>query len=122
MRRLAEALAASEETRARTRKVAALAEALAMVAREEPGGLAFAARFVTGSMLPAGDARTLGVGWSLLATAVCDVTGWSAAALGTRARATGDVGTATGEAVAEALEIGRMPGTGLRLEIGRAHV
>ena len=115
MRRLAEALAASEETRARTRKVAALAEALAMVAREEPGGLAFAARFVTGSMLPAGDARTLGVGWSLLATAVCDVTGWSAAALGTRARATGDVGTATGEAVAEALEIGRMPGTGLRL-------
>ena len=115
MRRLAEALAACEETRSRTRKVEVLAAALAAVGREEPAALPFAARLVTGALLPAGDPRTLGVGWSLLAAAVREVTGWSDAALGARARATGDLGTAVGEAVAEALEGGRMPGTGLRL-------
>ncbi len=115
MRRLAEALAASEGTRARTKKVEALAAALKSVHADAPASLAFAARLLSGSLLPVADGRTLGVGGALLGEAAIQVTGATPSSLWARARAAGDLGTAIGDAVAEALEAERMTGTGLRL-------
>lgn len=104
MRALADALFASEGTRARTAKVEALAAALREVAESEPARLPFATRLLTGTMLPApaGDesGRTLGAGGALLFEAACRVTNVSAEEIGQRARRAGDLGTAVGEALA----------------------
>jgi hypothetical protein len=78
MRALADALFASEGTRARTAKVEALATALRDVFENEPARLPFAARLLTGAMLPTEDERTLGTGWALLYEAACRVTGIAA--------------------------------------------
>jgi DNA ligase-1 len=116
MRSVAEALFASEETRARTAKVEALANALRGVYEREPSRLAFAARFLTGSMLATNDERTLGAGGALVFEAAASVSGMPAAELGARARAAGDLGTAIGDAMAAALAAGRPEPAGLRLE------
>lgn len=100
MRSVAQALFTSEGTRARTAKVEALAGALADVCAREPARLAFAARFLTGTMLPTEDDRTLGAGGALVFEAAVSVTGMPAEELGARARKAGDLGTAIGEAVA----------------------
>lgn len=114
MRALADALFTAEGTRARTAKVAALAAALRDVATREPARLPFAARLLTGTMLPTEDERTLGAGGALLFEAACRVTGVAAEEIGRRARHAGDLGTAIGEALAMA---GRDPEkTGLLLE------
>lgn len=115
MRGVAEALFTSEGTRARTAKVEALARALAEVAAREPERLPFAARFLTGVMLPTGDERTLGAGGALVFEAALAVTGMPQAELGARARKAGDLGTAIGEAVELSLAAGRAPPAGLRL-------
>src|SRR4051812_2902228 len=120
MRNVADALFASEETRARTAKVEALAHALAGVYAREPARLPFAARFMTGSMLATDDERTLGAGGALVFEAAASVTGMPAAELGSRARAAGDLGTAIGDAVAVALVSGRPEPPGLRLEDAEA--
>ena len=99
MRSVAEALFASEGTRARTAKVEALAGALADVHAREPSRLPFAARFLTGVMLPTEEERTLGAGGALVFEAATLVTGMAEAELGARARKAGDLGTAIGEAV-----------------------
>lgn len=99
MRSVAEALLSSEGTRARTAKVDALARALADVYAREPSRLAFAARFLTGTLLPTEDVRTLGAGGALVFEAATMVTGMPAEELGARARKAGDLGTAVGEAV-----------------------
>jgi DNA ligase-1 len=99
MRGIAEALFTAEGTRARTAKVAALAGALADVAEAHPARLPFAARFLTGTMLPTEDERTLGAGGALVFEAAATVSGMSYEELGTRARRAGDLGTAVGEAV-----------------------
>ena len=99
MRSVAEALVRSEGTRARNAKVDALAGALADVQAREPARLAFAARFLTGTMLPTEEERTLGAGGALVFEAAMKATGVAAEELGARARKAGDLGTAIGEAV-----------------------
>jgi DNA ligase-1 len=100
LKRIADALFTVEGTRARTAKVAALAAALADVAEREPARLPFVARFLTGTLLPTDDERTLGVGGALVFEAACAVTEVSPPSLGTMARRAGDLGTAVGEAIA----------------------
>jgi DNA ligase-1 len=116
MRGVAEALVTSEGTRARTAKVAALARALAEVNARDPSRLAFAARFLTGTMLPTSDDRTLGAGGALVFEAAMSVSGMSAEELGARARKAGDLGTAVGEAIESAIAAGRPEPPGLRIE------
>jgi DNA ligase-1 len=99
MRSVAEALFASEGTRARTAKVEALAAALADVYAREPARLPFAARFLTGTMLPTDDDRTLGAGGALVFEAAATVSGMAPADLAARARKAGDLGTAVGDAI-----------------------
>jgi DNA ligase-1 len=101
MQRLAAALHAAEGTRARTAKVAALADALRDVAERNAEELPFAARLLTGTMLSADDERTLGAGGALVFEAACAVAGCSAEALGQKALTSGDLGTAVGEAIGE---------------------
>src|SRR4051794_3255147 len=108
MRSVAEALFTSEGTRARTAKVAALARALADVWTREPAKLPSVARFLTGTMLPTVDERTLGTGGRLVFEAAMAVTRMPAEDLSARARRSGDLGTAIGEAVEVALA-GREP-------------
>lgn len=120
MRAVAEALFTAEGTRARTAKVAALAGALADVWARDPGRLAFAARFLTGTMLPTEDERTLGAGGRLVFDAAVSVTGMPAAEIGTRARRSGDLGTAIGEAVEASLAGGRPAPRGLLLDDAEA--
>jgi DNA ligase 1 len=120
MKTVADALLTTEGTRARTAKVAALATALSDVATREPARLPFVARFLTGTLLPTEDDRTLGVGGALVFEAACNVTGATPSELGSMARRTGDLGTAVGEAMARRREreaaAGAPPATGLRLE------
>jgi DNA ligase-1 len=99
MRSVAEALFTSEGTRARTAKVEALAVALADVYAREPARLPFAARFLTGTMLPTEDDRTLGAGGALVFEAAASVSGMAPEELSARARKAGDLGTAVGEAI-----------------------
>lgn len=99
LKRVADALLIVEGTRARTAKVSTLAAALADIATGEPARLPFAARFLTGTLLPTEDERTLGVGGALVFEAACAVTGVSASELGAMARRAGDLGTAVGEAI-----------------------
>ena len=120
MRSVAEALFISEGTRARTAKVAALASALTDVFANAPAHLPFAARFLTGTMLPTEDGRTLGAGGRLVFEAAMSVTGMPAEELGTRARRAGDLGTAIGEAVEAAALAGRPTAAGLRIEDAEA--
>lgn len=99
MKSLADALFAAEGTRKKSAKVDALAQAFAAVAGETPTLLPFAARFVAGTVLPTDDARTLGAGGSLVFEAACAASGMSPAELEARARRSGDLGTAVGEAM-----------------------
>ena len=99
MRSVAEALFTSEGTRARTAKVEALAAALADVYAREPARLPFVARFLTGTMLPTEDHRTLGAGGALVFEAAASVSGMAPADLAARARKAGDLGTAIGDAI-----------------------
>lgn len=111
MRAIAEALFLAEGTRARTAKVDALAAALSGVAAQH---LPFAARFVTGTLLPTEDERTLGTGGRLVFEAACTVTGMSPEELGARTRRAGDLGTAVGEAIAAMHD--PTPRPGVRIE------
>ncbi|MDB4933908.1 MAG: ATP-dependent ligase [Labilithrix sp.] len=120
MRGVAEALVTSEGTRARTAKVEALACALADVYARDPSRLAFAARFLTGAMLPTSDDRTLGAGGALVFEAAAAVGGMPHEELGARARRAGDLGTAVGEAIEAAIAAGRPEPQGLRLEDAEA--
>ena len=86
MRSVAEALFTSEGTRARTAKVAALARALVDVWTREPTRLPLVARFLTGTMLPTEDERTLGAGGRLVFEAAMVLTGMAAEDLSARAR------------------------------------
>ncbi len=116
MRSVAEALFTSEGTRARLAKVAALASALAEVQARAPEHLPFAARFLTGILLPTEDPRTIGAGGRLVFEAAMMVTRMPSGELGARARLAGDLGTAIGEAVEVAIAAGHLAPTGLRIE------
>jgi len=99
MRAIAEALFATEGTRARTAKVEALAGALRDVAANAPDKLPFATRLMTGTMLATDDERTLGAGGAIVFEAACRVTGKTPDELGARTLHFGDLGTAVGEAI-----------------------
>ncbi|MBX3227324.1 MAG: ATP-dependent DNA ligase [Labilithrix sp.] len=99
MRAIADALFATEGTRARTAKVASLAEALAGVAERAPDRLPFAARFLTGTLLATDDDRTLGAGGALVFEASCAVSGATPSELGELTGKHGDLGTAVYEAM-----------------------
>src|SRR5215211_6378092 len=116
MKAVADALFAVEGTRAKTAKVAALAQALADVARRDRERLPFVARFLTGTMLPTDDERALGVGGALVFDAACIVTGIPAAELGAMAGRAGDLGTATFEAMTSRIARLPEPPSGLRFE------
>jgi DNA ligase-1 len=118
MKTVAEALLAAEGTRARTKKVLALAGVLHEVAERTPSSLPFVARFLTGTLLPMADERTLGVGGSLLFEAACAITETTPSELGAMARVRGDLGSAVGDALARRYERDplRPPPRGLRLE------
>ncbi|AKV03293.1 ATP-dependent DNA ligase [Labilithrix luteola] len=111
MRALAEALFEAERTRARNAKIEALARGLREVAARDAAALPLAARLMTGNLLPTGDERTLGAGGALVFEAACIATGMAPEELGTKARRSGDIGTAIGEALAE-----RPGGIGLGLD------
>lgn len=113
MRRVAESLFAAEGTRARTAKVEALANALREVHAAEPERLPFVARFLTGTMLPTDDDRTLGTGGAIVFEAACAISKSTAAELGARTGRAGDLGTA----VCEAMEANGVTGEGLSLEL-----
>ncbi|MBX3187441.1 MAG: ATP-dependent DNA ligase [Labilithrix sp.] len=112
MEAIAQALFEAEGTRSRKTKVAALARALDGTSRRDPARLPFVARFLTGVLLPTDDERILGAGGALVFEAAAMVTGMSYEELGARARKSGDLGTAIGEAIAAAGKT--VPG--LRLE------
>ncbi len=110
MRSVAEALFTSEGTRARTAKVKALAAALADVYAREPARLPFAARFLTGTMLPTEDDRTLGAGGAIVFEAAARVSGMAPEELSARARKAGDLGTAVGDAIEARITKAAPPG------------
>lgn len=111
MQALAEALLEAEKTRARNAKIEALARGLRAVAAHDVADLPLAARLMTGNLLPTGDERTLGTGGALVFEAACTATGLAPEELAAKARRSGDIGTAVGEALAE-----RPGGIGLGLD------
>ena len=120
MRSVAEALFTSEGTRARLAKVAALASALAEVHARTPDHLPFAARFLTGIMLPTESDRTLGAGGRLVFEVAMVVTRMPADELGARARLADGGPEITGEAVEVGIAVGHLAPAGLRIEDAQA--
>ena len=97
MKRLAAALDRARSRRSRIGKEEAIAEALASIASDgDSAALAVAARIASGRVLPVGDGRALGVGWSLLLDVVRGATGLDDEILVACARKTGDLGEAFG--------------------------
>jgi DNA ligase-1 len=97
MRRLAEALDLARTRRSRIAKEKAIATALASLADEgDDGALATAARVASGRVLPVGDGRALGVGWSLLLDVVRSATRFDDEVIVACVRKTGDLGEAFG--------------------------
>lgn len=115
MKSVAEALFTTEGARARTAKVEALAAALRDVHARAPERLPFVARFLTGTMLPVDDERTLGAGGALVFEAACEVSKTTPDDLGARTGRAGDLGTALCETM-EAAGEGRTAPTGLTLD------
>jgi len=82
----------------------------------EPERLPFVARFLTGTMLPTDDDRTLGTGGAIVFEASYTVAQTTAAELGARTGRAGDLGTA----LCEAMEANGVSGEGLSLELAEA--
>ncbi len=110
MKRLAAALEATRLTRSRIGKEEALAAVLAAVAHDDAEGVALmtAARITAGMTLGPGDARPLGVGWSLLGEVMVDAVGWPQWVCWECARRCGELGEAF------ALLMKRVPGASAR--------
>lgn len=95
MKRLAAGLDAARARRSRTAKEAAIAGALAAIAAEDDDvALATAARVASGRVLPVGDGRALGVGWSLLFDVVRTATGFDEEVVSACARKAGELAEA----------------------------
>lgn len=95
MRRLAAALDLARSRRSRIGKEEAIAAALAAIAQDgDDVALATAARVASGRLLPVGDGRALGVGWSILLDAVCTATENDEAIVLACARKTGELAEA----------------------------
>jgi DNA ligase-1 len=97
VRRLASALDRARACRSRTGKEEAIATALQAIARDgDPIALATAARMAAGRILPVGDGRSLGVGWSIVIDVVRAATGLDDEVILACSRKTGDLGEAFG--------------------------
>jgi DNA ligase-1 len=95
VKRLAAALDLARTRRSRIGKEEAIAAALAAVARDgDDAALATAARVASGRVLPVGDGRALGVGWSLLLDVVRGACGFDDDVILACARKTGELGEA----------------------------
>jgi DNA ligase-1 len=92
VKRLAAALDLARMQRSRIAKEEAIAGALREIAaRADATALATATRIACGRVLPVGDGRSLGVGWSLLLDVVRGATGWEDEIIAACARKTGEL-------------------------------
>jgi DNA ligase-1 len=97
VRRLASALDRARACRSRTGKEEAIAAALRSIAEDgDDVALATAARMAAGRVLPVGDGRSLGVGWSVVLDVVRAATGHDDEVIFACSRKTGDLGEAFG--------------------------
>ena len=92
-RTLAEALETVAKDRGKLAKIARLAEALAPLEGEE---LVVAARLLSGNPFAEWEQAVTSVGWSTVARAASEVTGWDLETIGACATAIGDLGEAVG--------------------------
>lgn len=100
---LAETFEAMRATRSPKMKEALLGELFLEIA-VDARSLESAARFCSADLLPAGDPRSVGVGWALILEVASALTGFSPAIVSACSRTAGDLGEAI------ALLIDRMPG------------
>ncbi len=95
MKRLAAALDLARTSRSRIAKEEAIASALREIAAgADETALATATRIASGRVLPVGDGRALGVGWSLMLDVARAATGWDDEVLAACARKTGELAEA----------------------------
>ena len=113
MRRLAAALEATRLTRSRIGKEQAVGEVLAEIASEDDA-LIVAARIAAGMTLGPGDARPLGVGWSLLGEVAVNACGWPSWVLWECSRRAGELGEAFALLMARLPRVAQRPGLPLR--------
>jgi DNA ligase-1 len=119
VRRLAAALDRARRSRSRIGKEEAIASALAAIAADaDDGALATAARISAGRILPVGDGRSLGVGWSLVLDIVRAATGYDDEVLAACARQAGELAEAFALLVRRAPEAEARPGVSMA-EVGR---
>jgi DNA ligase-1 len=101
--------------RSRVGKEDAIAEALRAIAHDDDDlSLATAVRMACGRVLPVGDGRTLGVGWSLLLDVVRTATGFDDEVVIACARTTGELAEAFGLLARRRGDAERRPGVALR--------
>jgi DNA ligase-1 len=115
VKRLAAGLDGARSLRSRNAKEEAIGFSLRRIAESaDDVALATAARIACGRILPVGDGRALGVGWSLMADVVRVATGWDDEVLHACVRKTGELAEAFG------LLVRRTPGAEARpgVELG----
>jgi DNA ligase-1 len=110
------ALDMARRSRSRIGKEQAIADALASVAKDGDDALAVAARMSAGRLLPVGDSRSLGVGFSILLEVVSRAVGHGEGIVAACARRTGEL------AEAFALLLGRVEGPDARPGLALADV
>jgi len=111
MHRVVPALERARASRSRKVKVAAIAEALRLVARDgDDDDLATAARLIAGDALPAATGATVGIGFALVMDAACSAYQLVPADLRAHARTLGDLGDAVGALAALAPDGEQRPG------------
>jgi DNA ligase-1 len=115
VKRLAEGLDRARRDRSRIGKEEAIAAALAAIAADDDDlALAMAARMAAGRMLPVGDGRSLGVGWSSMVDVARTATGEDDETLSACARKTGELAEALGLLLLGVEGATARPGLGLR--------
>jgi DNA ligase-1 len=115
VRRLAAALDLARCRRSRIGKEEAIAGALREIARDgDDVALATAARVASGRVLPVGDGRALGVGWSIVLDVVCAAVGHDEAIVLACARKTGELAEAFGLLLRRVEGAEARPGIALR--------
>jgi DNA ligase-1 len=119
VRRLAAALDRARRSRSRVAKEEAIANALASIAGDPDDlALATAARVSSGRTLPAGDGRSLGVGWSLVLDVVRGATGYDDETIAACARKAGELAEAFGLLVRRVPDAEARPGVSMA-DVGR---
>jgi DNA ligase 1 len=119
VKRLAAALDLARMCRSRIAKEEAIGGALGEIGTDaDETALAIATRIASGRVLPVGDGRALGVGWSLMLDVARAATGWDDEILAACARKTGELAEAFALLARRIEGVDRRPGIGLA-EIAR---